>query len=433
LMVFLRDIISPEESLDQRAIFNKANAIVALADLSSCDEEKRYFYHEAYYIYTLLSKMADQPSVQKAASNNVRKLLKTKKIKQRERAVLEKAVMPKSEELTPIVSSFVESHFGDIESRMQPFLDGVPEMVLGFFQQMGIEFTEEMRAETLSKMKESKTREYPELLRLRKKEEEKMTDQIVHSMSTRTPGMQEKKIAITKPVPKILLKDIHLEAMAHLLGQVYLSVKQTPLLRGRTPVVIPVGRSVSWLVELHKMLDSTLKTGIEFRHILASGLRNLEPTTPQKIGYKSYLGGLGFEELEKSKVELIFLDVSETGQTLISIKAFVEELFPGLENHTQHFAILYGEETTDLPCARIAYMPNGLRPIMFAKHNEKQHYCPHPTFYPHDWETPEVIGEFRVPKGALEWEERMKIWAKGEGAAASCRKIQAVIESEGSL
>jgi len=57
----LQDIVSPEESLDQRAALNRANAMVALADLASQNEEKRHFYHEAYYLYTLLANTADQP------------------------------------------------------------------------------------------------------------------------------------------------------------------------------------------------------------------------------------------------------------------------------------------------------------------------------------------------------------------------------------
>lgn len=427
LMLFLKDIISPEENLDQRAALNRANTMVALGDRSSFDEEKRHFYHEAYYIYTLLSKIGGQSNIKKTASNNIHKLLKAKKIKQRERVDLEEAVMPKAEELTPVVSSVVATQFDDLELMMQPFIDGMPDMMLGVFQKMGIELAPEMRQEILLNIKAKESERNAELLKLRKREEEKITDQIVESISTETPGMYEKKMAQIKSVPTISLRDIHLEAMAHLLGQVYLSVKQTPLLRGRTPVVVPVGRSVSWLLEMHKMLNPTLKTGIEFRHILASGLRTLEPTISQKAGYKKYLDSLGFDELEKGNVELIFLDVSESGQTLISIKAFVEELYPGLENHTQHFAILYGDETTDLPCARVGYMSHILRPVMFAKHSEKQYYCPHPTFYPQDWETPEVLDEFVVPKGALEWQEIMQDWARGKEAVASCRKIQELL------
>ncbi len=429
LMIFLKDIVSPEESLDQRAALNRANTMVFLADLASQNEEKRHFYHEAYYLYTLLANTADQPKVQKAASNNAQKLLKRKKIKQRKRVKLEEACMLKPETLAPIVSSAVGSRFDDLEEMMKPFLAGIPEMVSHTFENMGIKLGPDM----LKKMQEISFEESPVVLSLRKEQEKKVTDQVMLAMSSETPRDREEKMATLKPVPKILLEDVHLEAMTHLLGQIYLSVKETPLLRGRTPVVVPVGRSVSWLVELHKALDSTLKTGIEFKHILASGLRTLEPTTSQKAGYKKYLDNLGFDELEESNVELIFLDVSESGQTLISIKNFVEELYPGLRNQTQHFAILYGEETTDLPCARVAYMPHQLRPVMFAKHDEKQYYCLRPTFYPHDWETPEVIDDFVIPKGALEWQEMMRDWTQGEGTATACRRIQEILEPEGSL
>jgi len=429
LMIFLQDIVSPEESLDQRAALNRANAMVALADLASQNEEKRHFYHEAYYLYTLLSNTADQPKVQKAASHNAQKLLKSKKIKQRERVKLEEAGMLKPETLAPIVSSAVKSQFDSLEEMMNPFLAGIPEMVSHTFQSMGVKLTPDM----LKKMQGMSLEEHPGLLSLRKEHEKKVTDQVMSVMSSETPRDREEQMATLKSVPKILLEDVHLEAMSHLLGQVYLSVKETPLLRGRTAMVVPVGRSVSWLVELHKALDSTLKTGIEFKPILASGLRTLEPTTSQKVGYKKYLDSRGFDELEEGNVELIFLDVSESGQTLISIKNFVEELYPGLRNKTQHFAILYGEETTDLPCARVTYMPHRLRPVMFAKHDEKQYYCLRPTFYPHDWETPEVIDDFVIPKGALEWQEMMRDWAQGEGAATACRRIQEVLEPEVSL
>lgn len=428
LMTFFGDIVSPEESLDQRATLNRANALVSLADLASHDMEKRHLYYEAYYLYTLLSNTADRPNIKEAAHNNAQKLLKTEKIITRARKELKKAVMPKSEELIPLVNSAVKSQLDDIEAMRQPLLDTVLELVLGGLQEKGIKLTEEMRSEIRLGMQEESQKEDPDLLKLRKREEKDLANQVISAIGSRTPGMREKEIALTKPVPMIMLKDSHLEAMTHLLGQVYLTVKRTPLLRGRMPVVIPVGRSVSWLVKLHEMLEPTCKIDIEFRHILASGLQNLEPTTPQKLGYKKYLDSLGFDKLEKdNNVELIFLDVAESGQTLMSIKSFVEELYPGLENHTQHFAISYGEQTTDLPCARIGYMPHALRPVMFAKHNEKQHYCPHPPFYPHDWENPEMIGEFVVPKGALEWEEKMQTWVKGQGAVASCREIQELL------
>jgi|GEM_PF-5817248 len=395
LVIFLKYITSSQNNLDQRASLNRANALVALAKLSSHTKERNRFYSEAYYLYTILSNRADQSDVTRAATKNAQKLLDAEKIRQRARAPLKMASMTEDPELMSIIRAEVNAQFVILEKAMGTFTGQFFDILQNQLRQ----------------------------------NKEKLIQQTISDLMLKTPRAQEERRAVERVVQNILLQNEHLNEMTHLLGQLYLSVKDTPLLRGRRPVVVPVGRSVSWLVELHKALDSTLRTGIEFKHILASGLRTLEPTASQKSGYKSYLDGLGFNELEEENTELIFFDVSETGQTLISIKSFIEELYPGLKNHTQHFALLYTERTIDLPCARIGYMPDSLRPIMFSKHNEKQYYCRYPTFYPHDWETPGVIGEFVVPKGALEWGERMNIWTKGEGANTACRRIIELLEA----
>ncbi len=328
------------------------------------------------------------------------------------------------------VAPIVSTQFDTIEESMKPFLAFMPELAIGFFEKMGMNITPEMREEMLTKMRGQATENASELRALREQAEEKVIENIVSSMGSFNPGVLEKEQASQRSIPTISFGDYHLEAMTHLLGQLYLTVKETPLLRGRIPVVIPVGRSISWLVKLHEMLDPTLQTGVEFKHILASGLNGLRPTPSQKIGYKGYLDGLGFEGLEDGQHELLFLDVSESGQTLTTMKSLVEELYSPLLNHTQHLAILYDEETTDLPCARIIRMSDDLRPVMFAKHSEKQYYCPHPTFYPHDWETPEILDDFVVPKGARDWEGKMQDWLSGEEVEVACRKIKEILEPE---
>ena len=88
----------------------------------------------------------------------------------------------------------------------------------------------------------------------------------------------------------------------------------------------------------------------------------------------------------------------------------MEEFYPNLRGCLQHLAITYDQETTDLPCARQVYMPHSLRNTLFAKHEEKQYYCPDPTFYPHDWDNPDALEGFEVPEGAQQWQVKMDIF-----------------------
>ncbi len=88
LMIFLKEITSPKEGLDQRAALNRANVFVALGDLATNPDEKRHFYQEGYYLYTVLSNTADQVRVQQASKINIQKLIRTKKLRKEKKRSL---------------------------------------------------------------------------------------------------------------------------------------------------------------------------------------------------------------------------------------------------------------------------------------------------------------------------------------------------------
>lgn len=381
LVSVLPMITKTYEGLDERAALNLANAKYYLANEFPDSQEAQILYQESYYLYSLLSRRTSREDIKKASNKNMNKLLNEEKVR-----LVTQTQTTQEEVLMPIIEEQVEN----FTKQLNVIYQGIPN--------------------------------YESLIRA---EINKFKEEMLKDLLSVNRGIEEEKALQTNPIPDIELTETHLSSLTHILEQVIYFIHTTPLMKNRHPVLVPVGRSVAWIVKLWEKLPlHELNVEIPpMTHILASGLSKTSPTKNQKLAYKSYLDQLGFGEYGPDH-EIFFLDVSETGATFQRIQVLIEELYPELENHTQNIALLYNGDTTNLEQTRVCYMEDFLREPMFAKHSEKQYYCPFPTFYPENWER--GLSDFSVPEGALKFEEIMDKWIEKEGYSSNFSMISAL-------
>lgn len=398
LVTSLPLITTSYDNLDERAALNLANAKYYLANFFPDSQESQIFYQESYYLYSLLARRSFQENIKNASSTNMDRLLNEGKI----RLVTQKQTT-QSERLLPIVNEICQTTMDTLET----MLHGIPDLLLSNFEGFGITLENTDRENLLKKL-ETHNKKF--LVDERNKFKEETLER---ALKLNRRELEEEAFLINS-VPIIEFTDTHLASLTHLIDKIIYFVHTTPLMKGRIPVLVPVGRSVSWIVKLWGKLPlNELNVDIPAMvHILASGLSNTTPTHNQKIGYKDYLDQLGFGEYE-SEHEVFLLDVSETGASLQKMQSLIEDLYPGLEKHTQNIALLYDGDTTDLQQTRVCYMDNSLREPMFAKHSEKQYYCPFQTFYPEDWE--KGLSYFSPHEGAIKFEKIMDDWVEKAG------------------
>ena len=394
-----RDIKTIHRDLNEKATLNLANALVGYADTLDArmnelfqsfgyhskqkQKEKKIknvpeldfclsqlhigFYQEAYCLFTLLAERATLDNVRKASLKNTKKLLKNGRITPA-KSPFAKSVLASNIITKEIARDVVEEDVKRIESEnkksfnpkaRQDYIDVLINMIIG--------------------------KEIP------------------------SPISVEREKAASMPSVSLSVTNKTFDQLNTLLQNVYNALKKTTILDDRQIVLVPIGRSVGWLIKLHEKLEQKQSSGITYRHILGSGLYKYLPTKRQKTAYKSYLDLLGFNSLATSS-EFVFLDIADTGTSLKAFQNLVEELYPEAKNHTQLIAIMDSWSTISLSKARILHLPLYLRKFLVSKHLNYEKFSPFSIFYPHDWPKGDPMKTFNVPEEAQEIDQRLQKW-----------------------
>tara|TARA_A100000171_G_C2136375_1_gene150579 strand:+ start:312 stop:1868 length:1557 start_codon:yes stop_codon:yes gene_type:complete len=395
----LRALKTPENHLNERAALNLANTLVRIAKHLKGPRASN-MYQEAYCLYTLLQKRAHHAGVVKAATNNAGKLIVDNQITQADQRELVPAVKTVPE---AIARETTEKHFDQLEEQFAPLESILRQTVIRAFEDRGIQFTPKMRQVMMKEARSVARR--PDLLAIKERAIDDTVGKIA-SIPLPSPAEMEKEEAAKKPVAEIHVSDETFFDLYRLLKTVYNLSKQTLTLDGRKPLIVPLGRSVAWLVKLHEKLNPS---DVQFAHILGSGLRNYAPLPEQIAAYKAYLDSLGFAEFVTNR-ELIFLDTAETGQSLITIQNLFEQMYPETVGHIQRIALMYSRTTIDLPQTRNCYLSPLLMELLFAKHSDRAGFSPYDVFYPQDWEKGDPMTRFEVPDGAQRIDAQLQAW-----------------------
>ncbi len=440
--IYLTKITSRKEDLDQRAALTLANATVALVENNHVPPlQHSKFLQDAFYLYSLLAERGND-IIKHAATNNRDRLLLNKQFQDQKQPNTLRQVRP----VTAVEMLKIEY------DKILEGLSLATNRVFDAAKKTSINIGQAMAKDLLANSDEQvsqddidryvaqinglvieKGTDGAKQIILQNHQQQALTIAqfvVASSMQGRemiTLREAEESQAAGKVVPTIPVPDSVWDAMFNLLAQIYILKIETPLLGEKVPLIVPIGRSVSWLFEMHELIEPELQTGIEMRHILASGLSKYEPTPDQKEGYKRYLSSKGFDDLDNR--EIILLDVCDTGQTLRAMKDLLPELFPELAGRIQSISILYEGTTSSVPCTRVVRMNDPLKGIIFAKHAANRFYNPHPMFFPDEWVNGGPSEDFKVDPRATLWRKKLKTWTESEHAQRHMQEIMGAVKS----